>query len=104
MLDTDAIRRQLRQRLEGLRHAGVTFLPRIWELPGPSINNSENPSATHSPPSAVANVAEDRRIELRLLAERVSKCTRCPELASTRTQTVFGVGPFDPELCFVGEA
>src|SRR5205823_10694212 len=37
-------------------------------------------------------------------AERVSGCTRCSELCSTRTQTVFGVGPVDPELCFVGEA
>jgi DNA polymerase len=34
----------------------------------------------------------------------VSQCTRCPELTITRTQTVFGVGPIDPELCFLGEA
>ena len=42
--------------------------------------------------------------ELRALEERVSHCLRCPALVSTRTQTVFGVGPLDPELCFVGEA
>src|SRR5207247_3300150 len=27
-----------------------------------------------------------------------------PELASTRTQTVFGVGKIEPELCLIGEA
>jgi DNA polymerase len=47
---------------------------------------------------------ESRRRELQVLAERVSGCTRCAELASTRTQTVFGVGPLDVQLCFVGEA
>src|SRR5262249_7111968 len=35
---------------------------------------------------------------------RVAQCTRCPDLAATRTQTVFGVGNVDAELCFVGEA
>src|SRR5207302_6733477 len=29
---------------------------------------------------------------------------RCAELAVSRRQTVFGVGPLDPELCFLGEA
>jgi DNA polymerase len=48
--------------------------------------------------------AEQRRHALTLLAQQVATCTRCPQLASTRTQTVFGVGPIDPELCFVGEA
>jgi uracil-DNA glycosylase family 4 len=41
---------------------------------------------------------------LTVLAERVSKCQRCPELVVSRSRTVFGVGPIDAELCFVGEA
>jgi DNA polymerase len=47
---------------------------------------------------------DQRRHELAVLAERVSHCPRCVQLATTRTQTVFGVGRIDPELCFVGEA
>ena len=47
---------------------------------------------------------EQRLVALQLLAKEVSGCTRCKELASTRTQTVFGVGPPDAELCFIGEA
>ena len=41
---------------------------------------------------------------LELLKSRVSSCTKCPHLARSRTQTVFGVGNPDAELMFVGEA
>ena len=47
---------------------------------------------------------EDRRQALTVLAEQVSKCTRCAELASTRTRTVFGEGALDADVCFIGEA
>src|SRR5207248_5260672 len=35
---------------------------------------------------------------------RVAVCVKCPHLARTRTQTVFGVGNPDAELMFIGEA
>lgn len=35
---------------------------------------------------------------------RVLVCTRCPHLAASRTQTVFGTGNPDAELMFIGEA
>ncbi len=35
---------------------------------------------------------------------RVSACIKCPNLASSRTQTVFGVGNPDAEIMFIGEA
>jgi uracil-DNA glycosylase len=35
---------------------------------------------------------------------RVAVCTKCSHLASSRTQTVFGVGNPDAEIMFVGEA
>jgi uracil-DNA glycosylase family 4 len=38
------------------------------------------------------------------LREKVSGCTKCPHLVSSRTQTVFGVGNADADLMFVGEA
>jgi DNA polymerase len=41
---------------------------------------------------------------LEILQQEVAGCTRCDELARTRTQTVFGVGNPDARLCFVGEA
>ena len=36
--------------------------------------------------------------------DRVCVCTKCPHLARSRTQTVFGIGNPDAELMFVGEA
>ena len=43
----------------------------------------------------------DRLAEVRA---RVQVCDLCPHLASSRTQTVFGVGNPDAELMFIGEA
>jgi DNA polymerase len=41
---------------------------------------------------------------LEVLQHEVAACTRCDELARIRTQTVFGVGNPNAQLCFVGEA
>lgn len=41
---------------------------------------------------------------LQVLQQEVAGCTRCDILASTRTQTVFGVGNPNARLCFIGEA
>ena len=41
---------------------------------------------------------------LAVLNEKVKGCTRCAELASTRTQTVFGVGNPAARILFIGEA
>jgi DNA polymerase len=68
----------------------------------PAIQTSLFAAAPAAP--AVLTDVEQRRQELAALAQQVAACTRCPQLASTRTQTVFGVGPLDPDLCFVGEA
>jgi DNA polymerase len=45
-----------------------------------------------------------RRQELDVLNQEVCRCQRCPELAGTRKQTVFGVGNLQPRLCLLGEA
>jgi uracil-DNA glycosylase len=43
-------------------------------------------------------------LSLEVIQQQVAGCTRCSELASTRTQTVFGVGNPNARLCFLGEA
>jgi uracil-DNA glycosylase family 4 len=48
--------------------------------------------------------AEQRREELKAAWQQASTCTRCPQLASTRTTVVFGSGNADADLMFVGEA
>lgn len=47
---------------------------------------------------------QERRAELTAVFREARGCTRCPELASTRTQVVFGAGNADADLMFVGEA
>ncbi len=49
-------------------------------------------------------VAPADAASLAVLQDQVRGCTRCAELASTRTQTVFGVGDPRARLCFLGEA
>ena len=117
-MTTDELARQARQHMESLRRAGVAWLPTARlpeprqhlepaappaaEAPAPSLFEGE---AGVAPPSASAALSqEERRHALQVLAEAVSTCTRCPGLAATRTQTVFGVGPPGVELCFIGEA
>src|SRR5438309_6626627 len=45
-----------------------------------------------------------RAASLGRVRDRVCVCTKCPHLARSRTQTVFGVGNPDAELMFIGEA
>ena len=72
---------------------------------------SSLPSAVCRPPSAPApspeyriNGALTKVDQLRRLADEVAQCTLCHELASSRKQTVFGVGNSDSPLVFLGEA
>jgi DNA polymerase len=51
-----------------------------------------------------ATPVDERPAVLRSLAAEVAACRRCPHLAETRTQTVFGTGPPVTRLMFVGEA
>lgn len=103
----DDLTRQLRQHLDSFRTAGVYWLPASPPPaePEPRAEAAIEPSlfaATDAPPPQ--GDFEQRRHELIVLTERTSGCQRCSELVVSRSRTVFGVGPLDAELCFVGEA
>ncbi len=119
----DELRRQVIQHLASLRLAGVQWLPKArakiedresrieettrMEDRGSRVEEADTlfQSSILDPPSSTSNLTlEERRQALQVLAEKVCQCARCPELAATRTQTVFGVGPPGVEICFVGEA
>src|SRR5262245_51621279 len=111
--------RHVRQHLESLKAAGVEWLPnappptrpesvglsapRVYDFrtgaspvasrPGGSLFEEQPPLPPAGPPP------DERRRDLAVLAEQVKPCMRCNELASTRTQTVFGVGRIDPDVC-----
>jgi DNA polymerase len=111
----EELARQARQHIESLRSAGVDWAPRSAASevrsidpapthPQASLFGDAGDDAPAAAPPPVERSEADRRRELTVLAERVAGCTRCAGLVSTRRQTVFGVGPLTPVLCFVGEA
>jgi len=58
-----------------------------------------------APTSAPRLSTQQKIAALQMLDQsEVRGCTRCDALVKNRTQTVFGVGNVDAELCFVGEA
>ena len=91
------VSRQAKQHLDALKAAGVDHVPVPPPRPTAVASESLFAAPVDTPP-------DDRRRELSVLAADVAKCDRCPELFSTRTQTVFGVGRLSPDICFVGEA
>jgi DNA polymerase len=108
--------RQAWQHLESLRAAGVEWLP-LGPPPAAPPTDTSPPSQPTTAPTVEQPTslfafarpketlsAEERRQALRVLTAEVAGCTRCAELAATRTQTVFGVGAMDAEICFIGEA
>ena len=124
----DDLSRTALQHLESLRRAGV----REWRpvsavevVPQP-IEPEQPPEATSPPQSTALFDAEspttstaaaarqafqpldlarpEREQRLAELKTRVAACVRCQELATTRKQTVFGVGNPEARLLFIGEA
>jgi uracil-DNA glycosylase len=95
----ELLARQLQAQLDSLRAAGIDWLPKA----DPQLE-PPRPEQTEEAAELAPDSVESRRLELEVLAAEVAECVRCKALASTRTQTVFGVGPLDPELCFIGEA
>jgi len=82
----------LKQRLESLGRSGVTHVAK--SRPCMATTKTGDDKTKSFDPQAALDVIE----------HEVSKCTRCEELAKTRTQTVFGVGSPRAKLVFLGEA
>jgi len=116
------------QKLESLELAGVKALgkprpgkptaPSTAAKPAAATNSSQGattPAIPTTPPNQPSHAAaaphtithdspDIVRQELEIVEREVAACTACEELASTRTQTVFGVGNPQARLCFLGEA
>ena len=69
-------------------------------LPVPSLAVLFGSAGFDQPPVPAC----DRPAMLAGLAAEVAVCRRCPHLADTRTQTVFGTGKTETRLMFIGEA
>ncbi|MBS0208890.1 MAG: uracil-DNA glycosylase [Planctomycetes bacterium] len=130
MAKSASARKAAVQTLEALQRAGVTHLPKARRkvsihqavpteepaasevaVPAPVTSQSpmvaKAPAPTAKAPEKVASrattPAEAQQL-LEVIRPEVVACTRCTELAETRTQTVFGVGNPRARLVFMGEA
>jgi uracil-DNA glycosylase family 4 len=101
--------RAARQRLESLKRAGVTHLPKRRgkqaeveaapaEATSPIVKSSPVP-APKQPVQSTSNL-----VQLDIIRDEIAGCTCCKELASTRNKTVPGIGNPQARLCFLGEA
>jgi len=111
------ISRIVLQRLESLVRAGVAQIGKgpAGSQVGPltptpnrpavqtacAVQDSQKEAMTGSPPPGKTDQGTKG---LSVLEREVAACTRCRELATSRTQTVFGVGDGKAKLCFLGEA
>ncbi len=99
----------------GVRHVSVSpdTLRALAQAPPPVASTAaSSPTATapaapissaSAQPSAGPGAAE-KAAAFNALRERALACVKCPHLASTRKQVVFGVGSVNADLMFVGEA
>jgi len=74
------------------------------ELVGAVAPNGPRASPSRTGNESAAPSKANKADALAAVNERVSVCVKCPNLASSRTQTVFGVGNPDADVMFVGEA
>ena len=80
------------------------------ESPGRHAGAGRHPETVVEPPDSgmVLNDGKEEPSTSQLnwdeLQARVAACVRCAELASTRTQTVFGVGNHNADWMVIGEA
>ncbi len=74
----------------------------------PSTQNVQSQllSSTSESAAAVSSIlnSEAKQTVFSALRERALACVKCPHLASSRKNVVFGVGSIDAQLMFVGEA
>lgn len=107
------------QLLRDLQWAGLTHLPLPLPQPmsvqetlppvevlstrlEPEVSDSAHTlPESNSIPSQLVGTQEE---QLAVIADRVAQCVRCQELATSRTQTVFGTGNPDARVMFIGEA
>ncbi len=109
------------QHLENLKSRGVRHVAvspqTLHELAQPAKTLPVQPAAQIQKPapapeifapvqSAIRNPQSEieKSAAFAALRERALACVKCPHLASSRKNVVFGVGSIDAQLMFVGEA
>jgi uracil-DNA glycosylase family 4 len=81
--------------------------PTLATIASPQIVPTvESPTVTNAPvePTRAHVIDEKKAQAIEDLRQRALQCVKCPHLASSRKNVVFGVGNIDADIMFVGEA
>jgi DNA polymerase len=81
----------------GQREEAQTFQPATAQPPAPKIGMPVSRTE-------IVSASSEKAAAFAALRERALVCVKCPHLAASRKNVVFGVGNIDAQLMFVGEA
>ena len=102
---------RIREKSNRAPRASRTALAQLQAASAALVQRPALRTAHATPANAVESAVRSGNAEagnkadlLTAVRERVAACTKCAHLASSRTQTVFGVGNPDADLMFIGEA
>jgi len=107
-LTTESLRKlsETGSNLRGSRESLRRLAAARTAKPAPATVAAAKPTPAPIQPSPdvfpTTGATKQERIDQ--LRAAVAPCEKCPKLAQTRTQTVFGVGNIDARIMFVGEA
>ncbi len=107
--DYNRVLESTEQHLLALKAGGVHFVAVERETlrqlrEAPRMSTPAAPIAPVAQPPPLPRVAADLDTAFAALRERASACVKCPHLAGSRKNVVFGVGNIRASLIFVGEA
>jgi DNA polymerase len=98
----------LRELAQPVKNLPVPPAAQIQKPAAPKISASVQPEISSSIAPDLSPVSRqpspDKAAAFAALRERALACVKCPHLASSRKNVVFGVGSIDAQLMFVGEA
>src|SRR5262245_7926968 len=90
---------KIREKSDRTPHASRTALARLEDTP-----RATSLREAYTLPTQRRLETPNKAELLAAVRERVTVCTKCAHLVSSRTQTVFGVGNPNADLMFIGEA
>ncbi len=87
--------------------ATARVTPELAPTVAPTIvaeTRTESEIVAERPWSFPSLSTEERKTQLEILDSEVKACRKCSDIVCFRQQTVFGAGPVQPTVCFMGEA
>jgi DNA polymerase len=88
----------------GIKELGQTPGPKLQPKPTTEVADASRPPAAPPPAAPMLEGNTAKEAAFADLRRRALACVKCPHLASSRKNVVFGVGNINAELMFVGEA